>query len=196
MTIDDETSEEEYAELEGEGEDEEALSAETQEERVYRLGGISYLHIPTKNAFEAGVFYETVFGWKLHGDPAWPLFEDATGHVIGRWVTDLDVAPESTGVRPYVHVESIDEVLDNAVANGGEVDRIPFQEGDIWVATFRDPSGTVIGWDRNVLLWAGRRDRSSPRGTRSTNSCMHMLRTSERLRNGPDLSPGQPGTRR
>ncbi len=129
----------------GEADEAEEVSAESREERVYRLGGISYLHIPTKNAFEAGIFYETVFGWKLHGDPAWPLFEDATGHVIGRWVTDLEVAPESTGVRPYVHVDSIDEVLDNAVANGGEVDRIPFQEGDIWVATFRDPSGTVIG---------------------------------------------------
>jgi|HubBroStandDraft_1064217.scaffolds.fasta_scaffold268817_2 predicted enzyme related to lactoylglutathione lyase len=142
MTIDSETPEE-Y--LEAEGEDGEAPSDESQEERVYRIGGISYLHIPTKNAFESGNFYETVFGWKLHGDPAWPLFEDATGHVIGRWVTDLDVAPESTGVRPFVHVESIDEILDVAVANGGEVDRIPFQEGDIWVATFRDPSGTVIG---------------------------------------------------
>jgi len=30
-------------------------------------------------------------------------------------------------------------------AAGGEVVRAPYQEGNLWVATFRDPAGNVVG---------------------------------------------------
>jgi predicted enzyme related to lactoylglutathione lyase len=77
-----------------------------------------------------------------------PSFEDGTGHVIGHFVDDLAVAGEA-GIRPYVYVDRLDETLNNAVANGGEVVTAPYPEGDLWVATFRDPAGNIVGvWQR------------------------------------------------
>jgi predicted enzyme related to lactoylglutathione lyase len=39
--------------------------------------------------------------------------------------------------------------LAEVVARGGEVVTAPYPEGDLWVATFRDPAGNVLGvWQR------------------------------------------------
>ena len=58
-------------------------------------------------------------------------------------MADLPVAGES-GVLPYVFVERVDETLEKVVAQGGEVVTPPYPEGDLRVATFRDPAGNVI----------------------------------------------------
>ena len=77
-----------------------------------------------------------------------PSFEDGTGHVIGHFRADLPVAGED-GVRPYIYVEGVDDALDKVAFHGGEVLTAPYPEGDLWVATFRDPAGNVIGvWQR------------------------------------------------
>ena len=89
------------------------------ESPVFRHAGISYLRIPARDARQSAAFYQAVFGWTLSGDPDDPSFADGTGHVIGHWRTDLPVAGEA-GV-PF------------------------FPEGDLWVATFRDPAGNVFG---------------------------------------------------
>src|SRR5512132_932287 len=61
----------------------------------------------------------------------------------------INRVPARRGVRPYVYVDEVDETLDKVVRNGGEVVDAPDQEGDLWVATFRDPAGNVIGvWQR------------------------------------------------
>lgn len=73
-----------------------------------------------------------------------PRFEDGSGHVIGHFMADLPVAGEA-GVVPYVFVEHVDETLEQGVARGGEVVEPPYPEGDLCVATFRDPAGNVIG---------------------------------------------------
>ncbi|MFL5868198.1 MAG: VOC family protein [Thermoleophilaceae bacterium] len=49
------------------------------------------------------------------------------------------------GVRPYVYVDSVDETLDSALARGAEVVERPYPEGNLRVATFRDPAGNVVG---------------------------------------------------
>ena len=59
-------------------------------------------------------------------------------------VLDLPVAGEA-GVVPYVFVESVDVTLEKVVANDGEAATPPYPEGDLRVATFRDPAGNVIG---------------------------------------------------
>jgi predicted enzyme related to lactoylglutathione lyase len=64
--------------------------------------------------------------------------------VIGHFMPDLSVAGEA-GVRPYIYVDAVDAVLDEVVAEGGEIVTPPYPEGDLWVATFRDPSGNVVG---------------------------------------------------
>ena len=118
------------------------------ESRVFRVGGASYLRIPAQDPRASAAFYEAVFDWSVQSDREDPSFEDGTGHVIGHFVSDLAVAGEA-GVRPYIFVERVDATLDKVIANGGEVVAQPYPEGDLWVATFRDPAGNVIGiWQR------------------------------------------------
>jgi predicted enzyme related to lactoylglutathione lyase len=115
---------------------------------VFRMNGISYLRIPVNDRQRAAAFYRAVFDWKVDADRADPSFEDGTGHVIGHFVTGQAVAGED-GIRPYVFVERIDEKLDAAAANGGEVVTPPYPEGDLTVAVFRDPEGNAVGvWQR------------------------------------------------
>jgi predicted enzyme related to lactoylglutathione lyase len=120
------------------------MAGAEEEPRVFRPGGVSYLRIPAGDPPGAAAFYAGVFGWRVDLARAEPSFEDGTGHVIGHFVADLAVAGEG-GVRPYVFVERVDETLEQVVAHGGEVVTPPYPEGDLWVATFRDPAGNVIG---------------------------------------------------
>jgi uncharacterized protein len=84
---------------------------------VFRPGGVSYLGIAARDARRSAAFYRTVFGWKVRGDGA-DGFEDATGRVIGHFMTDLPVAGEA-GVVPYVYVQDIDETLAEVSGAGG-----------------------------------------------------------------------------
>jgi predicted enzyme related to lactoylglutathione lyase len=111
---------------------------------VLRPGGISYLRIPADDPQASAAFYEAVFGWAVRRDRDEPAFEDGTGHVIGHFMSDPPSAGEA-GVRPYVFVERVAETLDKIVAHGGEVVEAPYPEGDLCVATFRDPAGNVVG---------------------------------------------------
>jgi predicted enzyme related to lactoylglutathione lyase len=115
---------------------------------VFRVGGVSYLRIPAPQPRMVSAFYQAVFGWRVHGDPEQPGFEDATGEVIGHFMPDLRVAGEA-GVRPYIYVENVDATLAEVVAEGGGIVDAPYSEGDLWVATFRDPADNVLGvWQR------------------------------------------------
>lgn len=118
---------------------------------VFRRGGISYLRVPATEPQRSARFYEAVFGWAVDLDRNEPSFEDGTGHVIGHFVTDLPSAGEA-GVLPYVFVDRVDETLTRVVDEGGEVVTQPYPEGDLLVATFRDPAGNVIGvWEQRSV---------------------------------------------
>ena len=114
------------------------------EHRVFRPGGVSYVRIPAEDPERSAAFYEAVFGWQVHLRSADPSFEDGTGHVIGHFMTDPAVAGDAGG-RPYIFVERLDATLQQVAAHGGEIVTPPYPEGDLWVATFRDPAGNVIG---------------------------------------------------
>jgi predicted enzyme related to lactoylglutathione lyase len=113
--------------------------------RLARHGGLSYLEIPAVDAQQSAAFYGQVLGWSLErretGDPR---FEDATGHLIGRWVTGRAPSREP-GLLAYFYVGRIDDAVGRVVAHGGEVVQAPYPEGNLWVATVRDPAGNVIG---------------------------------------------------
>jgi uncharacterized protein len=114
------------------------------ERHVARVAGISYLRIPAAEPDRLASFYEEVFGWTVDRGREEPSFTDGTGHVIGHFSPQHQVAGEA-GVRPYIFVEGVDETLDKVTANGGVVETAAYPEGDLWVATFRDPTGNVIG---------------------------------------------------
>jgi uncharacterized protein len=122
------------------------------EDLVARPGGVSYLRIPARDIPQSAEFYRAVFGWRLRGSADAPSFSDGTGHVIGHWRTDLPAAGEA-GVLPYIYVTSLDDTLRTAVEHGAEIATEPYPEGNLWIATIRDPAGNIIG------IWqAGPRD--------------------------------------
>ena len=111
---------------------------------IARPGGVSYLRIPARDDAQSAEFYRVVFGWHLRGDPDEPSFSDGTGHVIGHWRTDLPAAGQA-GVLPYIYVTSLDDTLRAAAEHGAQLHTPPYPEGNLWVATIRDPAGNVIG---------------------------------------------------
>jgi predicted enzyme related to lactoylglutathione lyase len=113
------------------------------EPQLARPGGISYLRVPAADPVAVARFYASVFGWRVDVDRTEPSFADGSGHVIGH-VVEGRVAGEA-GVRPYVYVDSVDDTLARAVAAGGETVQAPYAEGNLRVATFRDPAGNVLG---------------------------------------------------
>jgi predicted enzyme related to lactoylglutathione lyase len=111
---------------------------------VARPGGVSYLQIPSRDVAQSAEFYSAVFGWRLRGDPQEPSFSDGTGHVIGHWRTDLPAAGKA-GVLPYIYVTDLADTLRTATERGAELLTPPYPEGNLRVATIRDPAGNVIG---------------------------------------------------
>src|SRR5262249_48838964 len=112
---------------------------------LFGHGRLSYVQIPAVNVAESAKFYEKIFGWQIRGgcDDHF-TFTDATGEMIGAWVTNLATSREP-GVLPYIYVHGIDAILEYITASGGQVVKSPYPEGDLWVATFRDLAGNVIG---------------------------------------------------
>jgi predicted enzyme related to lactoylglutathione lyase len=110
-----------------------------------RTGGLSYLHIPAVDPKQSAVFYERVFGWTVDGhDTDRPSFRDGPGHVAGAWVTNKE--PSRTAcLLPYIYVDTIDLTSELVQAHGGEIVESSSPEGNLLVATFRDPAGNLLG---------------------------------------------------
>jgi hypothetical protein len=112
---------------------------------IARPGGITYMQIPAADAEASADFYESVFGWAIRQrGTSHVTFADASGYVIGAFITDLAVSREG-GILPYIYVQRIDETVAKIKAHGGEIVRDVYAEGDLWVVTFRDVAGNVIG---------------------------------------------------
>jgi uncharacterized protein len=119
---------------------------------ILRPSGVSYLHLPAGSQEEVRTsarFYAEVLGWNIRGVNEEPQFEDGTGDVAGAWVVHRSPAPGS-GILPYVYVHDVAATLALVVRHGGIVMTQPFPEGDLTVATFRDPAGNEIGlWQQS-----------------------------------------------
>ena len=90
-------------------------------------------------------FYKEVLGWKIQNRGVGDVrFEDATGHLIGKWVTSRPSSYES-GFLPYFYVNDVDFAMETMEANGGEVVKPPYAEGSLWIAIVRDPAGNRMG---------------------------------------------------
>ena len=112
---------------------------------MFGHGRLSYVQIPALDVRASARFYESVFDWKSRGDGVNHLsFTDATGDMIGAWVTGRAISREP-GVLPYFYVHGIHAALERVAASGGAIVKPPYPEGDLWVATFSDPAGNVLG---------------------------------------------------
>jgi len=113
---------------------------------VFRDRSVSYLELPATDPAVMADFYEAVFGWEIRSENR-SSFTDGSGHVIGHFIRDLKPSGE-TGPRPFVYVDGFDNALRAVETHGGQVVRPKYVEGNLWVATFRDPSGNVVGlWE-------------------------------------------------
>jgi predicted enzyme related to lactoylglutathione lyase len=119
-------------------------------------GSLSYLHIPAVDLQRSAAFYRDVLGWDVrNADTPRPGFVDPSGHLGGAWVTNQAPAREP-GLLPYMYADRIDDTLAAVTAHGGEVVTPVHEEGNVWVATFTDPAGNVLG-----LWYDGPRDEAS-----------------------------------
>ncbi len=126
--------------------------------RQARPGAISYLHIPALDVRRSAAFYGEALGWTIHNaDTDRPGFQDGGGgHIGGAFVTYQRVSAEP-GFLFYVYVDEIDAAVAGVAAAGGEVVRPPYAEGNLWVATFKDPAGNVVGlWQAGDRPGGGR----------------------------------------
>ncbi len=109
-------------------------------------GDITHIDIPVADLAAASTFYSDLFGWRIaeipgyEGYPMWQAPNEVSGGGL---------APRSDGFtqpRSYVEVDSIEETLAKATANGGTVlmERSPISETSWW-AIFADPDGNHIG---------------------------------------------------
>ncbi len=116
-----------------------------------RHGGLSYLEIPAADPKASATFYQRVLGWNIQGEPTGaPKFSDREGLLIGRWITGRPVSREP-GMLAYFYVRDIREAVAQAAANGGEVEKWPYPEGNLLAARVFDPAGNVIGlWQANA----------------------------------------------
>jgi predicted enzyme related to lactoylglutathione lyase len=115
------------------------------EKGLARHGHVSYLEIPAANAEQSAAFYEAVFGWEVRPrENGPPSFDDRSGSLIGRWVVGR-VPSREPGLLPFIYVDGIDAVVERVVKCGGKIVQPPYPEGDLWVATFRDPAGNLMG---------------------------------------------------
>ncbi len=115
------------------------------EARLSRHGNLSYLHIPALDVHQSAIFYEQVFSWTIRWREAdHPHFDDGSGYISGAWVTD-QASSREPGLLPYIYVDRIDNAIERIKAQGGEIVKAPYPEGTLWVATFRDPAGNVMG---------------------------------------------------
>jgi uncharacterized protein len=114
--------------------------AESQRASALAHGQVCYLQIPALDLMKSAAFYEKIFGWRI--ERPYPSFE-APG-LIGQWVDDRPPARDS-GLLAWINVARIDEVLESARANGGELLGEPSADGPRWLATIRDPAGNVLG---------------------------------------------------
>jgi predicted enzyme related to lactoylglutathione lyase len=110
-----------------------------------RNGGLSYLEIPALDVRRSAAFYANVLGWKVvDTESNAPRFSDPSGHLIGRWISGRVISREP-GLLPYFYVDRVVEAVSRAAATGGEMIKPPHAEGNLLVATIRDPAGNVIG---------------------------------------------------
>lgn len=109
-------------------------------------GDITHIDIPVSDFARATAFYGQLFGWQIaevpgfEGYPMWQAPNKVSGGGLAPRSDDF------TQPRSYVEVDSIDQTIARATANGGTVlvEKTKISETSWWAAV-SDPDGNHIG---------------------------------------------------
>ena len=109
-------------------------------------GDITHIDIPVADSERATAFYGALFGWQIAEVPG---FEGYPMWQAPNKISGGGLAPRAEGFdqpRSYVEVDSIEDALATAVAQGGAVlmEKTPISETSWW-AVLSDPDGNHIG---------------------------------------------------
>jgi uncharacterized protein len=109
-------------------------------------GDITHIDIPVSDLGKAGEFYSTLFGWEIAEIPGYegyPMWQ-APNKVSGGGLAPRDEG--FTQPRSYVEVDSIEDTIALAEANGATVamGKQPISETSWW-AVIVDPDGNHVG---------------------------------------------------
>ena len=112
---------------------------------TYRTGKICYIEIPATDVDQSAEFYKRAFGWQIRrrGDGS-TAFDDTVNEVSGTWVVGRPPAAEP-GLMVYIMVASAADAVKAVVSAGGEIVQPVDAHAREVVATFRDPTGNVLG---------------------------------------------------
>jgi uncharacterized protein len=107
-----------------------------------RHGGLSYLHIPARDADQSAAFYERVLGWTIERrDGVAARFSTPDGLLIGGFGSDEPGA----GFVPWFYVDGIEAAIERVTSSGGRVVDPLAAKGDIRVVEIHDPAGNRLG---------------------------------------------------
>lgn len=110
-------------------------------------GEIAHIEFPADDVERAKAFYSAVAGWEFGSMPQFGDYEmfrngETSGGAIG--LRGKSVGP---AIRVYINVDSLEEAIAAAVANGGAQVEPPTEIGDGMgsFAVVRDPEGSEVG---------------------------------------------------
>ena len=112
---------------------------------TYRTGKICYIEIPSSDIQKSADFYQKAFGWQIRrrGDGS-IAFDDTVNQVSGSWVLGRPPATEPS-LMVYIMVANAAAAVDEVTTAGGQLVQPLDPQARVVVATFRDPSGNLLG---------------------------------------------------
>src|SRR5205823_6300631 len=83
-----------------------------------RHGGLSYLHIATRDPEQSAAFYERVLGWKIERHGEGFRFSSGDDLLIGGFDSD---EPGASAFVPWFYVDGLEAAMDRVTATGGHI---------------------------------------------------------------------------
>lgn len=113
-------------------------------------GEFSHIEFPADDLERAKAFYSKVFGWQfrpMDGMDDYVLYDAGPADLGGGIGLRGRNAPE--GVRNYIAVDSVEDAVATALANGGTLVTPMTDIGIGWYAAIRDTEGNELGLYRS-----------------------------------------------
>jgi len=111
------------------------------ENPLARHGGLSYLHIASRDPEKSAAFYEHVLGWKIERRGDGFRFSAGDDLLIGGFGGDA----AGSSFVPWFYVDGLDAAVERVGKSGGRVVDPERKMGDIRVVEIEDPAGNRLG---------------------------------------------------